>query len=90
MKQVQWAGPLFYPPVGMIAVMCCGIRIEIWDDESESADCFTGLMLLDGRSRAQIIVHDLSCMWGREFIDHIEEPTPEDLALGMFPRREAA
>lgn len=90
MTQVLWAGPLFYPPIGMIAVMNSGCRIEVWHDESESADCFTGLLLKDGRSHAQRVVFDLSCMWGREFIDHIEEPTEADIRLGGLPRVEAA
>lgn len=90
MTQVQWAGPLFYPPVGMIAVTNSGSRIEVWPDESESIDCFTGLMLLDGRSRAQIIVQDLSCMWDRLQIHHIEEPTDADARLGMLPRSDTA
>lgn len=81
-----YAGPLFYPPVGKIAVMGTGSRIEVWPDESESADCFTGMMLIANRSRAQIVVHDLSCMWDRAQIDHIEEPTGDDLRLGMLPR----
>ncbi|MGN6537383.1 MAG: hypothetical protein ACTHKQ_16855 [Mesorhizobium sp.] len=90
MTQVQWAGPLFYPPVGMIAVMDSGSRIEVWHDESESADCFTGLLLKDGRSHGQRVVFDLSCMWGRQFIHHIEEPTDEDIRLGWLPRSDAA
>lgn len=87
MTPVQWAGPLFYPPVGKIAVLDSGSRIEIWDDESESAACFTGLLLMDG-TYAQRVVFDLSCMWGRQFIDHIEEPTEDDLRLGGLPRQE--
>lgn len=90
MTQVQWAGPLFYPPVGMIAVMDSGSRIEVWHDESESADCFTGLLLKDGRTDGQRVVFDLSCMWSREFIHHIEEPTEADLQLSGLPREEAA
>lgn len=90
MTQVQWAGPLFYPPVGMIAVMDSGSRIEIWHDESESAECFTGLLLKDGRTHGQRVVFDLSCMWAREFIHHVEEPTESDIRLGGLPREEAA
>lgn len=90
MATIEWPGPLFYPPVGMIAVTKCGSRIEVWDNESSSVDCFTGLMLLDGRNRAQVIVHDLSCMWDRYQIDHIEPPTDEDLRLGLLPREAAA
>ena len=86
MTRVDWGGPLFYPPVGKIAVTKLGSRIEVWPDESESDDCFTGLMLLDGTTSAQIVVHDLSCMWGRQHIDHIEEPSEEDLRLGILPR----
>ncbi len=84
--RVEWAGPLFYPPVGMVAVTEGGSRIEIWGDESESADCFTGLLLKDGRTPTQRAVFDLSCMWSRQCIDHIEEPTEADLALGGWPR----
>lgn len=90
MTLVQWAGPLFYPPVGMIAVMDSGSRIEVWHDESESAYCFTGLLLMDGRSHTQRVVFDLSCLWSREFIDHIEAPTEADLRLGGLPREEVA
>lgn len=86
MTQVQWAGPLFYPPVGMIAVTDSGSRIEVWHNESESADCFTGLLLKDGRTEGQRVVFGLSCIWLRRFIDHIEEPTDEDLRLGWLPR----
>lgn len=78
---IAWPGPLFYPPVGMIAVTHGGSRIEVWPDESETADCFTGLLLLDGRSDAQRVVFDLSCMWDRLAIDHIEEPNKQDLPL---------
>ncbi|GAA2817086.1 hypothetical protein EDC40_103673 [Aminobacter aminovorans] len=88
MTQVQWAGPLFYPPVGMIAVMDSGSRIEVWPDESESKDCFTGVMLLEGRTDDQRAVFDTSCMWGRCFIDHIEEPTEADLRLCGLLREE--
>lgn len=84
----EWAGPLFYPPVGMIAVMKTGRRIEIWDDESD-ADCFTGLLLLEGRTETQRVVFDLSCQWDRTQIDHIEEPTDDDLRLGGLPREAA-
>ncbi|WP_425359556.1 hypothetical protein, partial [Borborobacter arsenicus] len=85
MMRVQWAGPLFYPPVGKIAVLDSGSEI-VWHDESESADCFTGLLPKDGRSPNQRVVFDLSCMWGRQFIHHIEEPTGDDLRLGWLPR----
>lgn len=83
---IPYAGPLFYPPVGMIAVMGKESRIEIWDNESESADCFTGLLLKDGRTETQRVVFDLSVMWDRTQIDHIEEPTADDLRLGWLPR----
>ena len=63
---------LFYPPVGMVAVMRCGTRIEVWDNESD-ADCFTGLLLPGAGS-----VTDLSCLWARDQIDHIETPTEAD------------
>lgn len=85
-----YPGPLFYPPVGMIAVTSSGSRIEVWDDESESGDCFTGLLLIDGRTHAQTVVLDLSCCWGREHIERIEEPTDADLALSFWPGRAAA
>lgn len=87
---IPYAGPLFYPPVGMIAVMDTESRIEIWDNESESADCFTGLLLKDGRTGTQRVVFDLSVMWDRTQIHHIEEPTADDLRLGWFTRRKAA
>lgn len=90
MTHISWAGPLFYPPIGKIAVMTSGRRIEIWHDESESADCFTGFLLLEGRTHQQRAVFDLSCMWDRMQIDHIEEPTEDDLRLGMLPREVAA
>lgn len=83
---IPYDGPLFYPPVGMIAVMGTNSRIEIWDNESESADCFTGLLLKDGRTETQRVVFDLSCMWDRTQIDHIEEPNADDLRLGWLPR----
>ncbi|MRX33196.1 hypothetical protein [Aminobacter sp. MDW-2] len=76
-----WPGPLFYPPVGKIAVMQSGARIEVWDNDSDSAGCFTGLLLKGG---------DLSCMWDRTKVDHIEEPTDDDLHLGMLPRAVAS
>lgn len=77
---IDWAGPLFYPPVGKVAVMASGARIEVWENESE-AGCFTGLMLRSGRTQSQRVVLDLSCLWVSAAIDHIEEPTPDDLAL---------
>jgi hypothetical protein len=85
-----YAGPLFYPPVGKTAVMGTGSRIEIWPNESESADCFTGLLLKDGRTEAQRVVFDLSVMWDRTQIERIEEPTPDDLRLGWLPREGSA
>lgn len=84
MATVNWPGPLFYPPVGKIAVLNSGARIEVWDDESESADCFTGLLLDAGASYGKRVVFDLSCMWGREHIDHVEEPTESDLQVMEF------
>lgn len=82
-----YSGPLFYPPVGQIAVTKAGSRIEVWPDESDSADCFTGLILLSGRTHTQTVVFDLSCMWDRLQIDHIEDPTDDDrriiLAAGL-------
>lgn len=80
----NWPGPLFYPPIGKIAVMNSGARIEIWGNESDSADCFTGMMLDAGSSYGKRIVFDLSCMWGREHIDHIEEPTEADKSVMEF------
>lgn len=85
-----YPGPLFYPAVGKIAVMGSGARIEVWDNESDSGDCFTGLLLVGSRSHAQTVVLDLSCCWGREFIAHIEEPTKADMALSMWAGRAAA
>ena len=84
-----YPGPLFYPPVGKVAVMEGGARIEVWANESESPDCFTGLMLREGRSYARRVVLDLSCMWLRSSIRHIEEPTAADIALGEFLGRAA-
>lgn len=86
---MPYAGPLFYPPVGQIAVTDGGCRIEVWPDESESCDCFTGLLLEDGRTETQRVVFDLSCMWDRFKISHIEEPTAADLRLGWLPREAA-
>lgn len=83
---IPYAGPLFYPPVGMVAVMGTDSRIEVWPNESESADCFTGLLLKDGRTETQRAVFDLSCMWDRMQIDHVEEPSADDLRLGWLPR----
>lgn len=82
----EWSGPLFYPPVGKIAVMKSGCRIHIWDDESDYADCFSGLLLRDGGIWAETIVSDLSSLWDRTKIDHIEEPTEEESRFGMFWR----
>lgn len=87
---IPYPGPLFYPPVGMIAVTASGARIEVWDNESDSGDCFTGLMLQERRTYAQTVVCDLSCCWGRENIHHIEEPTETDLAISFWPGRVAA
>ncbi|NTJ67547.1 hypothetical protein G6M50_06185 [Agrobacterium rhizogenes] len=81
---INWPGPLFYPPIGKIAVMNSGARIEIWGNESDSADCFTGLLLDAGASYGKRVVFDLSCMWGREYIDHIEEPTEADKSVMEF------
>lgn len=81
-----YAGPLFYPPIGMIAVTEGGSRIEVWPNESDNADCFTGLLLADGRAHTQRVVLDLSCLWMRAAIVHLEEPSEADLALGWLPR----
>lgn len=88
-SEETWAGPLFYPPVGKVAVMDSGARIEVWGDESESADCFTGLLLRDGQPHNRRVVFDLSVMWDRTRIDHIEDPTDDDLRLGWLPREVA-
>jgi hypothetical protein len=82
---IDWAGPLFYPPVAKIAVMRSGARIEIWPNESE-AGCFTGLLLDQASSHSKRIAFDLSCLWDCTCIDHIEEPTPDDLQLTEFAR----
>lgn len=83
MGAIEWAGPLFYPPVGKIAVMGSGVRIEIWPNESD-ADCFTGLLLDHQASYGKRVVMDLSCMWDRTKIERIEEPTTEDLKITEF------
>ena len=75
---VAWDGPLFYPPVGKIAVMSGGDRIEVWPDEGEHQGCFTGLLLKPGRSIERQRAHDMSCMWDRKAVDHIEEPSEAD------------
>ncbi|WP_377846996.1 hypothetical protein [Bosea sp. UC22_33] len=41
-------------------------------------------MLADGRTYAQRAVFDLSCMWDRFAIDHVEEPNESDLPLLGF------
>lgn len=81
---ISYPGPLFYPPIGKIAVMSSGARIEVWSNESESADCFTGLLLDADAGYGKRVVFDLSCMWGREHIDHIEEPTEADRQIMEF------
>lgn len=58
----NWPGPLFCPPVGMIAVMQSGNRIEIWDDECDEPGLFTGMNLRDG---------DASALWCRQFIAQV-------------------
>lgn len=63
----DWPGPLFYPPVGSIAIMQSGARIEVWPDESGPGR-FTGVLLPDRV--------DCSCMWDRSRIAHIEERLP--------------
>lgn len=83
-ENTAWGGPSFYPPVGKIAVMKSGARIEVWEDESESADCFTGLLLDARASRSKRVVFDLSCMWERNKIEHIEEPTESDRQIMEF------
>ena len=76
----KWPGPLFYPPINMIAVMTTGARIHVWPNESETDGDFTGLMLRDG-TPARRVVFDLSCMWSRTMISHIERPTDADRSL---------
>ena len=78
----QWPGPLFYPQHGMIAVMRSGTRIEVWHNESDRGDCFTGMNLLDG---------DASTLWGREYILRIESPTTDDAPnlSGLFKAAQA-
>lgn len=80
-RRLGWDGPLFYPPVGKIAVMGGGDRVEVWPDESCHQGCFTGLLLKGGRSIEERRVHDLSCMWDRKAVSHIEEPSEADKLL---------
>ena len=82
---LNWPGPLFYPPVGKVAVMTGGTRIEVWANESDP-DCFTGLLLSEGNFQKRAAM-DLSCFWDRFQIDHVEEPTSEDMQLMQFPGR---
>lgn len=70
-----------YPPVGKIANMGEGSRVEILHNESESDDCFTGLFLRKDATYAQSVVFDLSVMWDRTKIQQIEEPTEADRKL---------
>jgi|GEM_PF-4501438 len=65
----DWAGPLFYPPVGSVAVMGSGTRIKVWPSENDDPDSFTGINLSDG---------DASCMWDRIQIAAIEAPSAAD------------
>lgn len=62
-KHDEWAGPLFYPPIGKVAVMVTGTRIKVWADEGRDAACFTGINLADG---------DASTMWDRARIVRVE------------------
>lgn len=73
-----------YPTVGQVAVMDSGLRIAVWPDESESPLCFTGQALLPERTDAQIAVHDVSCMWSRTYIHHVEMPTETDRSLSIY------
>ena len=59
----KWPGPLFYPPVGGIAVMISGSRIEVWANEGADGSCFTGIDITTG---------DASVMWLKSKIKGIE------------------
>lgn len=48
-----------YPTPGHIAVMDCGARVEVWEDEGCSEGCFCGQLLRSGPPH----VNDVSCMW---------------------------
>jgi hypothetical protein len=72
-EPVLWAGPSEYPPVGCVAVMRSGDRIEIWPCESDDPACFTGCLISPGSSFAHAAVHDASCMWLREAIARVEQ-----------------
>lgn len=85
-NSVSWEGPLFYPPVGKIAVTNSGDRIEVWPDESDRPGCFTGLLLKEGRTIEEKRVFDLCTMWDRGAIDHIEEPSALDGPLLEWSR----
>lgn len=67
------AGPKEYPPVGAVAVMCSGERIDIWPCESDDPECFTGCLISPGRTPAQTAVRDASCLWLRSAIARIEQ-----------------
>lgn len=77
-----------YPPIGKIAVMSTGGRIEVWPNESGDG-CFTGLLLLKDRSYTETVCLDLSCMWDMRKISRVEEPTEADRQLCMLLEREA-
>lgn len=73
-----------YPTVGKIAVFSDGSRCAIWPYEDNSADTFSGQLLLPERTAAQIAVHDVSGRWLRAAIVRIEEPTAGDRALSIY------
>lgn len=73
-----------YPQVGMVAVMDTGARIAVWPWEDNCADTFSGQMLLEGRTQAQISVHDVSCMWSRAKVSKFEKPTEKDKTLSLY------
>lgn len=71
-EPVAWAGSSEYPPVGFVAVMRGGDRIDIWPAESDDPAYFTGGLILPNSSDAQAAVHDASCMWLRDAIVRVE------------------
>lgn len=71
-EPVAWVGPSEYPPVGCVAVMRGGVRVEIWPCESDDPACFTGCLISPASSFARAAVHGASCMWLREAIAQVE------------------
>jgi len=61
----DWPGPLFYPPVGKVAVMEGGSKIEVWPNESREG-CFTGSILPPEAP-------DISCMWDLARIVRVDD-----------------